>query len=182
MPNYQQAKIYKLISAQTQSIYIGSTTKDLLSKRMSGHRYMFTKWQLNRGRYVTSFEILQHDDAQIVLLEDYPTHSIDNLRSRERYWIEQTENCINRNLPGRTKEEYEKFYSASENGKARHREWERNNRDKIRASRERRKDQLHEWQKIRVICECGREFSQSNKSQHIKSKIHKKWEEDNIGN
>ena len=38
MPNYQNGKIYKIHSYQTDDIYIGSTT-NTLSRRFSEHKY-----------------------------------------------------------------------------------------------------------------------------------------------
>jgi predicted GIY-YIG superfamily endonuclease len=42
MPDYSNAKIYKLVSDKTAMIYIGSTTKKL-HERLSGHNTDFTK-------------------------------------------------------------------------------------------------------------------------------------------
>ena len=50
--------------------------------------------------------ISQEGKIEIVLLEEYEYENKIELYSRERYWIEKTENCINKQLPGRTREEY----------------------------------------------------------------------------
>ena len=38
MVNYNNSKVYKIWSHAGDKIYIGSTTKDYLSKRMTDHR------------------------------------------------------------------------------------------------------------------------------------------------
>ena len=44
MPDYQQSKIYKIVSPNTDKIYIGSTTKQYLSSRMAHHICLYKKW------------------------------------------------------------------------------------------------------------------------------------------
>ena len=52
-----------------------------------------------------SFDILQNNDYDIILLEDCPCENKDQLSARERYYIESL-NCINKIIPGRTDKEY----------------------------------------------------------------------------
>jgi hypothetical protein len=35
-------------------------------------------------------------------LEKYPCKSKGELEARERYWLEDTENCVNKQIPTRT--------------------------------------------------------------------------------
>ena len=44
---YQQGKIYKLISSETDKIYIGSTCKKYLSQRLQDHKTDYKKWKKN---------------------------------------------------------------------------------------------------------------------------------------
>ena len=37
------------------------------------------------------------------------------------------------------------------------------------------KDKVSEWQKANIICECGKSYTQSNKSRHIKTKNHQEY-------
>jgi hypothetical protein len=99
MSKYQNGKIYKIHSYQTDNIYIGSTT-DTLSRRFSGHKYAF-----KNNRNNSSSEILKYDDAMITLIELYPVNLKIELHKRERYHIEN-HNCINKFLPTRSKQEY----------------------------------------------------------------------------
>lgn len=90
--NYQNGKIYKIVSSQTDKIYFGSTTVGL-SNRMSKHRY-----NAKQNHNISSKEILQYNDARIVLVENYPCNNREELVSREQHYIEQHQNncCNNR--------------------------------------------------------------------------------------
>jgi hypothetical protein len=92
---YQNAKIYKLTGGGFT--YIGSTTLKYLSQRMCQHRCPKNK--------TSSKQIVCFPDCQITLIETFPCQSKDELRARERYWIENTE-CVNKNIPGRTRDEW----------------------------------------------------------------------------
>jgi hypothetical protein len=93
--NYSNGKIYKIISNQTNEIYIGSTTKKYLCDRFASHTYHYRQWKNNLFNYLTSFEILQYADAKIILIETFPCKSKDELLAREQYWIDNIPNAIN---------------------------------------------------------------------------------------
>lgn len=101
MPDYQQAKIYKIVSDQTDEIYVGSTCEYYLSSRLGGHRGDLKR---NHGQ-LSSFKLLQYPDHKIVLLELYPCQNDKELRTRERYWVERLPNVVNKIRPIRTREE-----------------------------------------------------------------------------
>ena len=107
MVNYQQGKIYKIVCNTTKKNYIGSTTKNLLSQRLAEHLYNYRKFLNKKYQFTTSFEIIKNSNYEIILIENYPCNSKDQLHARERYWIELTE-CVNRHIPTRTRKEYKK--------------------------------------------------------------------------
>lgn len=92
--DYSSGKIYKIISPSCEEVYIGSTAKDRLSQRMAGHRSDYRKWLEGKMNYVSSYELIQHGDAVIVLLEKYPCSCRDELRAREQHWIGKYPNCL----------------------------------------------------------------------------------------
>lgn len=112
MPNYQQAKIYKIISANSNVIYIGATCKKYLCDRMANHVASFKKG----NTLCTSHQVLEHGDYTIILLENYPCNTKDELNAREQYYINlYNDTCVNKLNPGNkwTKEvqaEYNKKY------------------------------------------------------------------------
>jgi len=103
--NYVNAKIYKIVSNHTPDIYIGSTCNDL-RKRLYEHKNNYKQYkQGKRKRRITSFDIVQFDDCDIILIEAYPCKNKNELLKRERHYIELFE-CVNRNIPTRTIDEY----------------------------------------------------------------------------
>ena len=96
MPDYSQAKIYCIKSSQTSEVYYGSTCSPL-RQRFRDHKC--------HCKYTTSEQILQYEDAYIELVEEFPCNSRAELCIRERYYVENNP-CVNKNIPGRSKEEY----------------------------------------------------------------------------
>ena len=82
-------KIYKIVDNTNGNIYIGITTLTL-QKRLSDHK--------RRGR-CSSRDIIKNGDYRIQLIEETDD------KTRERYWIENTE-CVNERIPGRTTNQY----------------------------------------------------------------------------
>ena len=103
-PNYKESKIYAIRSHQTNDVYIGSTV-ERLSARMSKHRYDYKKHNTGRN-YVSSFEILKYEDAYIELIKNLECISKDQLLAEEGKLIRSTDNCVNRNIAGRTSKQY----------------------------------------------------------------------------
>jgi hypothetical protein len=95
MINYQQGKIYKICSVQTDKIYIGSTCSETIDQRMENHIRTFNLWKNGIGRYVTSYDLLdKYQDCKIILIESYPCNNKEELHCRERYWIEINKNVL----------------------------------------------------------------------------------------
>ena len=102
---YSKGVIYKIVSTKTNSVYIGSSIN--VERRVSQHRTL--QADAIRGRQhknVRSLEITCLDDWQLVVIEKYPCRTKKELETRERYWIENTPNCINHHIPTRTRSEY----------------------------------------------------------------------------
>jgi hypothetical protein len=101
MVNYNNGKIYKIVCNKTGLIYIGSTTKNTIQTRLKEHEGRFKK---NTGGKYTCYEILKNNDYKIELLEEVNCNSKDELKNKERYYIEKIE-CVNSVIPGRTRKE-----------------------------------------------------------------------------
>lgn len=94
MPDFTNGKIYKIVSGQTNKIYIGATTLDLKT-RMDTHIYQ-SKYPEIYG-YTTSVEIIKYGDANIVLVEEFPCDTKDELGEREYYWkAKYGSKCVNK--------------------------------------------------------------------------------------
>ena len=153
MVNYQNSKIYKIVDNTNNNIYIGSTTKPLLSQRLAQHCFSYKSWLKGNGRRFTSYQIIANGNYDIVLLETYQCNSKDELYAREKYYI-QNNTCVNRNSPFQTNQDmlqYQKNYYV-------------NNKAKIQQRR------------IPVFnCVCGGCCKSLDKSRHFKSLMHKTY-------
>ena len=174
MTNYNNGKIYKIepiCEHDEGDIYIGSTTKRLLSIRMAAHKYQYKKYKDGSfNSKVMSFDIFEKygpDNVKITLIEFVNANSKDELLSREAYYIRNT-NCINKQIPLRTKKQYrqdnkekikdikkiyykdnkDKIKEYYEDNKDKIKEYYENNKDKIKKYKEQNKDKIKEYQKL----------------------------------
>ena len=92
---YQCAQIYKISNADCDDVYIGSTNYLHLSKRYWRHR-RDGKDERYKHRYGKLFAT---DNHKIECLEHYPCNNKEELRMRERYWIDQHPSAINSTRP-----------------------------------------------------------------------------------
>jgi predicted GIY-YIG superfamily endonuclease len=116
-------KIYRIIDNTNGNIYIGRTTM-AIRERLRKHK--------NRQNCMCN-QIIKNGDYKIELIEE--TYD----KTRERYWIENTE-CVNKIIPGRTQKEYYKENKQSLLQK--NNEYREKNKDKILN----RKKQLSQYQ------------------------------------
>ena len=79
---YENGKVYKIVCRKTGLIYVGSTTKPLLSQRLAAHRYDYQKYLKSGYPFITSFKILENDDYYIELLENVNANKKDELLKR----------------------------------------------------------------------------------------------------
>jgi len=98
MPDYSLAKIYQIICNTTGKRYIGSTVQKKLCTRLATH--------VSKKNTTTSREIIEGGNYDMVLIENFPCDSKDELHKRERHFIETLDNCVNKYIPNRTKKEY----------------------------------------------------------------------------
>jgi ribosome-interacting GTPase 1 len=159
---FNDAKIYKIESDVGDKIYIGQTKKKLLCDRMSSHRYDYKKWKANEKTRCTSFELFDEyglENCRIVLLENCPSNSTDDIKAREAFYI-RTLNCVNKAIPDRTRAEYRND-PVHKQRKA----------ELSKISCEKNKEVL----KTKLICECGTSCATVHKLKHEKSTKHKNY-------
>lgn len=105
MVNYQESKIYKLWSDQSDLLYIGSTTQPL-ARRLSSHLS-----GIKREDSKTYIDMKTHTNIRIELIEYYPCNTKEELLAREGFFIRQFRSQIlNYLIAGRTRKEYEAEY------------------------------------------------------------------------
>lgn len=110
MTNYSNGKIYKIepLNGEDGDIYIGSTTKEYLSQRMTAHRTNYKQYLNGKTGNVTSFNLFNKygvGNCNIILLELVNANSKDELHAREAHYIKSL-SCINKVVPLQTPKEY----------------------------------------------------------------------------
>jgi hypothetical protein len=106
--DYSKSKVYKIWSTQGDMIYIGSTTKEYLSQRMTAHRHGYSAWKKHNQKFITSYKLFDEygvDNCFIELLEAKELKNNDEIRQLEGGYIRNMA-CVNKNIAGRTKQAY----------------------------------------------------------------------------
>ena len=188
---YQNAKIYRIVSDQTNMIYIGSTI-DKLNKRLTNHICNYNKYLNGNKMYCSSYEILKYDDYKIELIELYPCDNKNELHEKEQYYLTFYKDiCVNKQkaYTGLTKIEYNKeryqnnkdkiqeykkeYYQLNrEKLLERNRKYKQDNKDKIKQYYQNNKDKILEKNKEKITCACGSIVRKSDLSRHQKTKKH----------
>lgn len=150
MVNYANGKIYKLYSPSKNLVYYGSTAEPYLSRRLNHHLVDYKSYKNDKFHYLTSFAVLECEDYKIELVEQINCNNVEQLRERERFYIENND-CVNKKIPNRSDKEY------YQDNKEHYKEYRQNNQEHI---------------KEKVICECGCEISRGNLIRHKKSPKH----------
>jgi len=162
--NYQLGKIYKIVDNTNDNIYIGSTCEPTLARRLASHMTCY-----NQNRYSTSCEILKNGNYDIVLLENCPCNSKDELFKRERHHIESID-CVNKNIPGRTQKEYElankekiqeykKIYNTTHKAQIRKSQYKYYDKNKAKYFQP-------------INCCCGSTIKYNNRADHMRTLKH----------
>jgi len=169
MPDYQLSKIYKIVSPHTDKIYIGSTTQKYLKSRLQGHIGCYKDYKNGtRKRTITSFILLELGDADIILIENYPCNSKDELHKREREIIEQNmDKCVNKMIPTRKFKEWYESKSDDYKNRRAEKHLKRNiDPDKYKIKLEKKRQNAGE---IKQCPHCNKSMRRDSIGKHIKS-------------
>jgi len=197
---YNNSKIYKIWSPNTELIYIGSTTQ-LLCKRLADHTKNFNLYKNSKYHYTSSFKILEYQDAKIELIENVNCNDREQLHKREGEFIRQNrEICVNKKIEGRAQQEYKEqakiYYEDNKEELLEYQKLYRETHKEQIAEKDKKyydtyKDQILEKAKIyREIhkeqiskpynCICGSTCRYSDKSRHFKTIHHQEYLKDNM--
>lgn len=150
---------YKIISNNTDKIYIGSTTRNLRS-RLINHYSSYNMYLKQKFNYVTVFEVLKEGDCSIVLLEMLDCPDAKSRYTKEGEYIKaNSHTCVNKLIPGR---DYKGYYQ--------------DNKDRLvsqsKAYNLEHKNRIKEKGCVKCVCICGISYTHYNKSSHLKSARH----------
>ena len=158
--DYQLAKIYKIEALNPEhesDVYIGSTCEPSLAHRMAGHRRTYKQWKKGNYSHVRSFDLFDKygiDNCNILLIDEFPCETKDQLRKKEGYYIKNIP-CVNKNIPSRSTKEFQKQY-----------------RDNHKDYFEQYRNNHKEYSKTKFNCICGGYHTRNHKSHHVKSLKH----------
>ena len=94
--------IYKITSSHEKRVYVGKSTTTP-TRRFDKHKRDYKAWLNGKQNYITSYELIKHDDCIMTVLEyDIPD---DLLTEREGHWHKQFD-CVNKQVPNRNQKEW----------------------------------------------------------------------------
>ena len=181
---YKQGKIYMIQCNITNKKYIGSTCKKKINQRLIEHKSNYKKYKEVGYLNYSVFSVLENNNFDIYLLEEYPCETKEELLQKEREYIEENE-CVNKIMPIissserlETMKKYSKKYYY--NNKMYYKNYYENyydeNKNKIKFYQKRYKlkykNQLEKRGKELIKCECGRHVTRWNLGKHKKTKKH----------
>lgn len=207
MPNYQLGKIYRIEQkVGGGECYVGSTTKKYLAQRWNDHKQQYKQWQAGKIRKISSFDLFDKYDAencQIILIENHPCNTKDELRMREDHWIKNTPNCVNIQPavadPENKKEctrryrctqkyrdhlknyrqrdhvkQYQNEYAQSEKRKAYEKQYYERRKNNEKYKELMKKAQSKRLE-TKLQCGCGTVYSNAHKNRHMQTRKHREW-------
>ena len=197
MVNYQNGKIYKIESIEGKCMYIGSTCQKL-SMRLAQHRREMKTNSYCTSRKVLKYEDakiylielhpcnireeLLRKEGEYIKILDCVNKNVAGRTSKE-YQIDNKEKLkiIHKNWKLKNKEKIKDYMSEyikknEEKIKIQTKKYRTDNKEKLKIIytnyRNANKEKIKEH-KLRVCeCECGKSYTHTHKSRHMKSKKH----------
>tara|TARA_R110002049_G_scaffold51202_4_gene144991 strand:+ start:385 stop:909 length:525 start_codon:yes stop_codon:yes gene_type:complete len=173
MPDYQEGKIYKIICKETGEVYIGSTVMKMYDRK-SSHK--------NNCNQTASKQIIERGNYEVELIENYPCNTSRELHTREQYWVDNTENTINKQRQYASEEEFKehrKEYNKKFSEQYRNGDKREELLDKKKEYRLANLEAIKAKQSEKFTCPCGGCYTRAKKSVHFKSQKHLKYLETN---
>jgi hypothetical protein len=200
MSKYQNGKIYKIIDKTNNNVYVGSTCQTL-EQRLTKHINSYKRYLNGESDYITSIKILQNGDYNIELIEIYPCETKKELCEREGYHIKISANCVNKNVSGRTRQEYrqankdkifeqlKQYYDKNKDKLSEYnKQYLKKNKERlleykaqyIANNKEKISNQQKQYREQKISCICGSEITLQHKLRHERTKKHIKFIEQQV--
>lgn len=178
MERYSNAKIYMIepiCEYEEGEVYIGSTCKKYLSQRFSVHYTAYKQWQKGKGKNVSSYRLFEKygvENCRIVLLEDYPCDTKNQLLAREAYY-QKSMKCVNKKIAFWSEEEHKEYQQ----------QYRVENKEYLseinKKYREEHKEEITQKKKETMECICGSIGRISDYKRHCRTKKHQRYIEEN---
>lgn len=170
-------KIYKITSNHTENIFIGSTIRTL-TEIEEEHAANYNRYlKDNTNNYCTSFELIKQPTYEILLIEEVNVEGEADLSKIKGTYIKNTPNCVNKQIAGRTQEQWNKDNQEHRSKLAKER-YQNNKEDKKLKTKEyyqNNKEELLAKQREKIECECSGNYSRSQEARHYKTVKHQNY-------
>ena len=90
---YNNTKIFKIVSENTPDIYYGETVNPL-SKRRALLNSDYKLYKQGKKKYIPPFDLFDKGSIKFILVESYPCKSRDEALARLHHYVTSNE-CIN---------------------------------------------------------------------------------------
>ena len=184
MVNYQNGKIYKLVNAVDEKIYVGSPS-NTLRQRKDGHKRSAKRERDKNTKVYQHLNSVGWDNVEIILIESFPCNSKDELHKKERYYIDLLKPELNKVIPTRTNKEWIKDHTGYQKKQyEKHREkhletkkqYHQKNREmlfqKFKDYYNNNIEKHKNYQKQSIECPCGAIARKGDLARHNKTKKH----------
>ena len=168
-------KVYKIVSSETDEVYVGSTTQ-ALKKRLQEHKSEYKRYLQGRHNFVSSFNIVKFADAKIILIHDDLFDTRADLHRLEGQYMMSVENCINAHIAGRTSKEHYQHNRERvlQSVKDYYQDNKPHKKEYNKTYKERNKEKLKEQKGQVLECPvCETTYTHNHKARHEKSSKHR---------
>jgi len=173
MTDYSESKVYLIYLPGLEEFgYVGSTIKDL-PQRLSEHKYSAKSNQKYKFASSVLWEC-EDNEPEIKCLEEVCCETKQELLERERYWLDQYVEAVNKKAPMLSPEEQHErtkatllkcYYNKREERIQKHKEWLEANKDHVAEYNAGRKDINKAQQKARYDAGYKAKRSEAKKTQ-----------------
>ena len=174
---YQIGKIYQIVDVGYTKCYIGSTT-ETLSQRMARHRVCFKDYLKRGGKFTRSFSMFEEfgvENCKIELIENYACNSKEKLLKQEGLHIKAHDNCVNKNIAGRTNQEYNEDETIKNRNQQRCRDYKAKHPEQMKQYWKNYYERKTDTRNEIIQCQCGMTLSRNSYWRHQKSNKHQDW-------
>ena len=205
MRNYKETVIYKIVcnDLNIKDCYVGSTT-DFIRRK---HAHKRNSKTLNYKVYQFINNNGGWDNFQMLEIEKFPCSDGNEMRTRERYWLEQLNATLNKIVPIITedrkeyKKQQDKEYRENnvERCKLNKQNYQQLNKESIKEKKkvyyennkeswvvkgkeyyEKNLDKIKAYREKQITCECGGHYTPFHKTRHFRTTLHQEYIKKNI--
>ena len=170
---FKNGKIYIIYSLISSKVYFGSTIRTI-NDRFKDHINYYNGYKKGKKKYCNStcvmFDELDFNNCKVKLIKNYPCLSRKALELEEGKFIQSSKQCYNKNVAGRSIQEY--YKSKVEEIKEQKKEYYKSNVDTIKEQQKKYKELNADKIKQKNNCICGGKYTKNNKTVHYKTVKH----------